>query len=216
MPGKRCEPHAFLGCSAISNGGCGLADDSFLGNSHESWHAATNGSTDIGWQKGIVQNGVDAFQALQDNFSNQPVTNTAYWYNLGPALVPFAPAWNSATIYYRAGSYFLTGLNQYSVMVNCYGESDQAPAHVQERSFVLSGLHANGVVGLNYYADQNRMNLDGGPLWINDVVTNSGIRMILDYFGWSIGTNTPNQVSASWDNNLLAVQFGSNSFLLAH
>lgn len=199
----------FVGNSSTSNGGCGLVDASFLGNSHESWHFATNGSVDIAWQRGLVTDGVNVYQALQDNFSGQPLSNTAYWYNIGNAWVAFAPAFNIATIYYRAGSFFTTGLNQSSVLVNCYGESDQAPGHLSERTFTLSGLHANGVIGADLQADGSQLFLNNSSFNVQDTTLNVLTKIAAGQTAWGVPSSP--QVLFKWIAAILGIDIGNGA-----
>lgn len=143
----------FFGCEALSNGGCGFADESFLGNVHIGWHLEDNGSWDLTYQRGLAQDGINVYQAIKNNFSGQPLANTDYWLNIGnahignPNILPFNPA----TVYYMAAAYDcdgdhrISGQNQFSALINIYTESNQPPAHIGAQCITYGGQQAAGV-----------------------------------------------------------------------
>lgn len=134
---------------AVSNGGLGFNDQSFLGNVYDGIHAASNGSPQLGWQRGLVTFGGTVYAAIRSGFSNITPPDAAYWKNIGTAWIayPLVLPYDAATTYYAVGSWNAdgmnappgTGQNQRSTFTACYSESDQAPSYIGVRSMAVGG-----------------------------------------------------------------------------
>lgn len=208
IQGSDANNMRFIGCNATSNGGLGFYDSSFLGNSHTMWHLATNGGPDISWQRGLVSDGGNVFQALQDNFSGHPTSDADYWANIGNAWISFPNIlpYNPATVYYRAGSFASEGLNQYGAMINCYMEADQAPGYVAPNTLVFSGVNASGVNGVYLYAAQSSLILEGGQFKMGRIFTSP--RVFLDNGLIGFGQASGSDIKFSWDDTFKGIALG--------
>ena len=168
IDGADANAMRFKACSATVMGDLVCLDSSFLGNSHDSWHLATNGGPDLAYQRGLVSSGGTVYQALLDGFSGQAPPNATYWRDIGAAWIGFPNVlpYNPATTYYRVGAYFVEGANQYGALINCYTESDQGPGTLAANTMVISGVNAAGTNGVYMYAVGTAMVLEGGPFKI--------------------------------------------------
>lgn len=210
MQGADANHMSFISCSAVSNGGLGFYDKSFLGNSHTMWHLASNGSPETVYQRGLVSDGTNVFQALQDNFSGHDTTETDYWANVGNTWIAFPDVllYNPATIYYRVGAFVTEGLNQYSAIINCYTESDQAPAYLAGQTFILSGLIASQQKGVMFTERGGALSVEGGQMRFGYTFT--APRLYLDQGLLGLGQDSGSDVTYSWDETILGAVLATN------
>lgn len=150
----------FQKCDAISNGGCGFKDDSFLGNHYRTLHSASNGSPEIPWQRGLVSYLGNTYACIVDGTIGVLPTDTTKW-QLNPTNwngFPSVLAYDATVTYYAVGAWFLTGTNQYGTMISCYSEYDQAPSFAQQRN-TLFGVSAM------WLGKQANLTANSGMLW---------------------------------------------------
>lgn len=210
MQGADANHMSFISCSAVSNGGLGFYDKSFLGNSHTMWHLASNGSPETAYQRGLVSDGTNVFGAIQDGFSGHDTTDAAYWANLGntwiafPDVLPYDPT----TIYYRVGAFVTEGLNQYSAIVNCYTESDQAPAYLAGQTFILSGLIASQQAGVMLTERSGALSVEGGQLKFGYAFT--APRLYIDEGSFGVGQESGSDVIYTWDETIMGAVLATN------
>lgn len=134
-------------CSAISNGGCGFVEYSFLGNTYIQCHARDNGNTDPTGSNGPVgvciyggASYVVANDQLAAASTTVPGTNSAIWI---PA--PYAGAsraWVTGQTWRIGGAYAtnLGNVNARNVFMGCYAEGGQAPIQATATSMFVGGL----------------------------------------------------------------------------
>lgn len=171
--GSDANAMKIIDCEAVSNGGLGVCDQSFLGNHYYGLHAATNGGPDISWQKGLVKVGTLVYACIYDNTLNISPGVTAgwqnYWYqvlgttwNAFPAVLDYS----AATNYYAVGSWNLdgfaapplgTGQNQFGSMVACYMEYDQAAAYLGPRCTGFGGANQYRIAPASLEANINSL-----------------------------------------------------------
>lgn len=136
----------IIRCQAISNGGMGIFDKSFLGNHYMHLHIASNGSPELTWQRGLCKTaGNLVYAAIVDGVVGIEPGVTAGWANSWQLLTGstwynfnYVVLYNPATTYYAVGSWALVGSNQYGSMIGCYSESDQAPGFIDQRNTAYS------------------------------------------------------------------------------
>ena len=134
-------------CSAISNGGCGFKEYSFLGNSYIQCHARDNGVSDPTGSNGPT--GMCSYGGLsyyvvagQEAAASTtvPGTNTAVWRTFSGH--PAEKAWVSG-LTWQLGAPYATNpanVNARNVFMGCYGESAQSPVQATYPSLFLGGL----------------------------------------------------------------------------
>lgn len=127
---------SFTNCDVVGNGATGYYDKSFLGNHYTSNHAATNGSPELSFQRGLVKSGGIVYACIKDTTVGIAPPNAAYWQNIGTDWMayPYVLDYNSATVYYAVAGYILEGGNQYGTLVGNYCELDQAPGYIDYRN----------------------------------------------------------------------------------
>jgi len=132
-----------VGIDATGNGGWGIWDASFLGNTYVGCHTDGNG------KRSMVHYGGNRYYCLDSSLagSTTPGTNSAVWALIGPGGVSFYhPDWVSGATYLVGGAYASTGINARNVFIGCYSESgSQPPSDFIFPSIVIGGLHAAGV-----------------------------------------------------------------------
>jgi hypothetical protein len=146
-------------CDVSYNGRWGVADFSFLGNTHIGHHAAYNGRYAVTGQKQyptIVTHDGDTWLARLTSkglgpiadYSNEPGTDAVSWalFPGGGGATPTAqyPAWDIAGTYEPGGAYAANNVNARTPWIGCYSESGQPPSQFAGNDTVISGLHAAG------------------------------------------------------------------------
>lgn len=135
----------FYNLDAVSNGGCGVFDSSFLGNHYYTPHFATNSSPTLPWQKGLVKHGGVVYQSLKDNnIGIEPgvTAGWATWWETNATIQVwsgYSIDWDIAKTYHVGGPYFMEGANQWGSMNNVYIEGDQPLATLSPRSSAIGG-----------------------------------------------------------------------------
>lgn len=129
VQGPDANAMSFRNCDAVSNGGVGFYDKSFLGNNYYDNHSASNGSPEVSYQRGLVKYSGRVYGCIKDTTINQLPTNTTYWQDMGTDFIGYAYVedYSASKVYWAVSSYILEGSNQYSVFVGNYAELDQAP-----------------------------------------------------------------------------------------
>ncbi len=123
-------------CDATVNGGVGYYDKSFLGNHFSNNHAASNGSPELPYQRGLVKSGGAVYACIKDTTVGQAPPNSTYWQNVGTDWIgyPYVLDYNNSTVYYTVAGYVLEGVNQYGTLLGNYCELDQAPGYIDIRN----------------------------------------------------------------------------------
>lgn len=121
-----------------SNRRCAIRDDSFLGNTYDAGHAASNGSA------GLVTYGGHNWYCLSDTAgaATTPGADATVWGDMG-AGSSFS-AWSGAGTYYIGLPYYASNANGRSTFYNCYSEGGQGASVFKLPSQVFGGIHAAG------------------------------------------------------------------------
>lgn len=133
----------FEKCDAITNGGVGFYDTSFLGNHYIHNHSASNGSPEAVWQRGLVKNGTNVYACVVDGtIGIEPGVTPGWqtnWVLTGKAWSGYAPVkvYDAAVTYYQVCAYNLNGVNQYGTFIGNYAESDQAYSWISNRNIAI-------------------------------------------------------------------------------
>lgn len=131
-----------IGIDASNNGGWGIWDASFLGNTYIGCHTDGNGS------KSMVHYSGNRYYCRNAALagSTTPGTNSAVWVLLGAGGVNYYyPDWVSGGTYLVGGAYASTNGNARNVFIGCYSEAgSQPPSNIVHPALVLGGLHAVG------------------------------------------------------------------------
>ena len=144
----------FSVCSSISNGGGGVLDYSFLGNTYDACHVRDCGKVDPTGTNGPV--GACTYAAAQwyvvqgqetAASTTVPGTNAAVWQpgGAGPKVWMSGLTWINGSCY---GS-DLSNVNGCNVLTGCYAEGSQVPVQLGYPSLILGGLL--GEVGIGTY-----------------------------------------------------------------
>jgi hypothetical protein len=152
-------------CSAISNGGGGFIEYSFLGNSYLQCHARDNGAVDpVGTSGpvGLCTYGGAVYQAAAGKLSQAstttPGTDASVWIpapNAGASR-----AWVSGKSWVVASPYATNpaNVNARNVFIGCYAESGQAPIQATYQSLFVGGLLSE----VGFTPDSSAVRLDAG------------------------------------------------------
>lgn len=147
--------------TAFSAIGCrqwGVWDRSYLGNTYNGCHTATNGTYQVGgavpyvlcYYSGrfyYVKQGQEAWAS-----ANAPSGTTAdntgwgYWMDSAGASSS-APAWTAGMNVRSGGPYGTDSLTASHAFTNCYAEMDQPPAQFSQGTLMMNGLMPSGRVG---------------------------------------------------------------------
>lgn len=148
----------FDNCSGVQNKRWGFLDKSFLGNTYNNCHVATNALLEI-IQDDYVKAayGGNTYVAINldevNNTGFRPDLNPDKWRKFneqGQQKVP----WVSTRRYYSGGAYCSTMDNASHVYTNCYSEGFQPPSRWAIRSLILNGLQeAGGRGGAQIFAN---------------------------------------------------------------
>lgn len=145
---------------ATGNGGYGLNDISFLGNTFVGCHTESNGLyTDRGTTGrtgyAMVRHQGRLYTAVFDNqryaSTTEPGTNPAIWCEFltppdGPPAIENCPQWH-AGIAVEAGGCFASHSPAATggAFINCYAEGAQPPAFISNRGLLIQGVQGAGV-----------------------------------------------------------------------
>jgi len=209
-------------CDIVSNGGVAIYDSSFFGNQTLGNHAASNGSPELRYQRGLVSYGGTVYASIVDSNINHTPPNTAYWQDVGTYWLPFTYVrpYDAARYYHTVGSYIFDGLNQYSVAVGNYAEEDQAPGYVAQGVLNLGGggFKSRGVYPTTLFAQAGKIVskafLKGehgiGSKWLyggdmGDIIDN--YTAIPTYSGFIVGSSDKHGLLDFWDNYINIGQY---------
>jgi hypothetical protein len=133
-------------CSAISCGGGGIIDYSFLGNTYDACHVRDCGKADpvlSGGPVGCCNYGGNYYYVMQGQeaaaSTTVPGTNSAVWQPTGG----YAPKlWVSGLTWVNGSCYGtdLSNVNATNVFTGCYAESSQPPVQIGYPSMIIGGL----------------------------------------------------------------------------
>jgi hypothetical protein len=202
-------------CDASNNGGVGYYDQSFLGNHFTGNHAATNGSPEIPYQRGLVKFGGTVYACIKDETSGHVPPNATYWQDIGKEWFTSYPAilnYNPSTVYYAVAGYILEGGNQYGTLLGNYCELDQAPGYIDYRNIDFGSniptrnLHPKiygslgNVRSSGYFAGD--IGIVGPWIYSDDLAGyHSGLSTYPAYRGVMVGGTTKSGMVDFWDNN---------------
>jgi hypothetical protein len=153
-------------CDLSANRRWGIADRSFLGNTHVEAHTATNGIPSAGSPPAYVSSvgnryGVISGQEIGAS-TNAPSGTTAdntWWYYIGAGgATSIYPAWVSGTTYRAGGPYFTNNTNAKNLFINPYAESDQGFPQLTYPTMVTHGAIPR-IVGLGARLTNSAANL---------------------------------------------------------
>ena len=149
--GTDANAGTFNTCSAISCGGGGFIEYSFLGNTYIQCHVRDVGSTDPTASNGPVgactYGGQAYYMVAGQNTAASttvPGTNTAVWVPTGGFG---SRAWVTGQTWVNGSSYGTNpaNTNGRNVFLGCYSESSQVPAQIFAPSLIVGGLLAAGI-----------------------------------------------------------------------
>lgn len=134
-------------CSAISNGGCGFKEYSFLGNTYIQCHSRDNGVSDPtrgNGATGTCRHQADCYYVVAGQESAAgttiPGTNNNVWRKFSGH--PECRTW-SAGMSWTVGSPYATNpanVNGRNIFLGCYAEGSQAPVQATYPTLILGGL----------------------------------------------------------------------------
>ncbi len=145
--GTDANAGTFNTCSAISNGGGGFVDYSFLGNSYIQCHVRDCGKTDpvvSGGPVGCCTYGGNQYYVVQGQevaaSTTVPGTNANIW--VLNNFIGATKAWVSGLTWVNGACYGtdLANVNARNVLMGCYAESSQIPVQTAAPSLMLGGL----------------------------------------------------------------------------
>jgi hypothetical protein len=125
----------------------GIADRSFLGNTHVGNHTSTNGLSTSGSPSACVSYSGNRYGVISGQevgaSTNAPSGTTAdntWWYYISAGGVHAVfPAWVSGTTYRAGGSYFTNNSNARNLFSGCYAESDQGFPQLASPTLAIGG-----------------------------------------------------------------------------
>lgn len=130
------------GIDASYNGGFGILDESFLGNTYIGCH------TDVNGKKSMVHYGGNRYYCADQSLagSTTPGTNSSVWVLIGAGgSSTFHPDWVSGGTYLVGGAYGSTNSNARNIFIGCYSEpGSQPPSRIKAPAMVVGGLHTAG------------------------------------------------------------------------
>lgn len=214
ISGSDANNMSFVLCEAVTNGGLGVSDQSFLGNNYSGFHCASNGSPQVSYQRGLVTLGGHCYAALKDGLIATTPPNTTYWADLGTTWATgyaYVLAYNAGTTYYAVGSWNMDGLNavalggtgqnQYSTLTGCYSESDQAPGVIGQRCIAFGGDNGAGYSGPAAWLTANTFGfVTKAAINANDPGTDNTSRAVMDSTGFIVTSNLSQGMKFGWDN----------------
>ena len=141
----------FDNCSGVQNKRWGFLDKSFLGNTYNNCHVATNALLEITQDDYVkAAYGGNTYVAINldevNNTGFRPDLHPDKWRKFneqGQQKVP----WVSTRRYYSGGAYCSTLDNASHVYTNCYSEGFEPPSRFASRTLVLNGLQEAGSDG---------------------------------------------------------------------
>jgi hypothetical protein len=138
--GGDCNAMTLTKCNAITNGGVGFYDKSFLGNHYLYLHSASNSSPEVTWQRSLCSFSGVTYACITGGTLNIVPPNTANWQALVENWSGYTGvlAYNSGTTYQVGGAWVLQGAAQYGDMTGCYAEFDQPYSFADQRNVILN------------------------------------------------------------------------------
>lgn len=171
----------IFGVDSSNNGGCGIWDSSFLGNTYQGCHTASNG-----WRGAGVHYSGNQYMCVDPTNAGTtyPGTDSNIWYLMqtGGVTAQYTDFVYNGT--YQPGcSYKSDNANARNIFTGCYSEGGQGPANIRTPAFIIGGLHGSGVMnGAPYYdAALGFAYLRNAPLSVDQGY----------YFGPSLVTRSP-------------------------
>jgi hypothetical protein len=144
---------------AVSNGGCGIYENSLLGNLYSGCHASANG-----WKLGRCSHGGNLYWAglsiaatptIEPLATMTDIYNDPWYYKEPGAPSATWPAWNVANTYQYCPNYYsnsgedvdrvLTGVPSWTTWLQCYSETGAMPNYMARRHPVIGGDLGGGV-----------------------------------------------------------------------
>jgi hypothetical protein len=199
-----------IAINAAHNGGFGIYDGSFLGNTYVSCHTATNGVLGLTETPNTVTSyvtyggnrySVVIGQAVAAS-TTTPGTNEAIWAYQGSGGVhSTCPTWVSGTTYREGGAYAATDSNARNIFIGCYSESDQGVSQISPPAMCVGGLLASGTSSISITPHLSTST--NGGFTMTDAVAVVGYRdgggPTGDQWSTTIGDSGPDQT----DTNIL-------------
>lgn len=159
VDGPDANAGLILGLGVSGNGGWGINDSSFLGNTYVGCHAANNARSARRPAAVVSHQGQRWFVIAEQReaaSTTEPGTDPKVWGWLragGPSRN--VAAWQRGMALVEGGAYRTDNPNARNVFVGCYSESGQGPSQLARRTLVLGGLHAAGIVGSGVFIDNH-------------------------------------------------------------
>jgi hypothetical protein len=149
VAGTDANAGLITGVDCTGNGGWGIWDGSFLGNTIIACHTSGNG---LGQSGALVSHGGKRFAVAKGGAeragSVEPGTDAKTWLPVGPGNPgPEAPAWSRGMQVRTGGAYRTDHPSSQTTLLGCYSEGGQGPSQLVYTTLVLGGLHGAGVVG---------------------------------------------------------------------
>ena len=193
-------------CSAISCGGGGFIDYSFLGNTYTACHVRDCGKSDpvlSGGPVGCCNYAGNFYYVVQGQetaaSTTVPGTNSAVW----QPTTGYAPKlWTSGLTWVNGSCYgtLLSNVNAANVFTGCYAESSQPPVQIGYPSMILGGLlraagispvtsapYLEGSGGAFNVPAMKAVKAGGGYAYLGEIAGTGGSG---DIIGASDGTNS--------------------------
>lgn len=148
----------FTGINAKGNNHWGIYDSSFLGNTYNGCHTATNGLGGLGGSASSsrVEHAGNIYWANPGStdalyIATTPGTDEGVWiYQKPGGSSATVPAWSSSAQlgdYHSGGGYLSVGSVAANVYIGCYSEFDQGGSWLQSPANVFGGLHGAEIYG---------------------------------------------------------------------
>jgi len=150
----------FNAVNAVGNGRYGIADHSFLGNTHSAHHCVSNGVAGVGYNaadsSSFVSFGGRRYSAHPQATETQlaatePGTDASIWVDSGSGSThPTIPLWEIGKpegTYFNGGAYICTNSNARNVLIGCYSEGGSSGSSFIGPCLVLGGLIGDVVYG---------------------------------------------------------------------
>lgn len=159
VDGPDANAGLILGLGVSGNGGWGIFDSSFLGNTYVGCHAANNARS-ARRPAAVVSHKKQRWFVVAGQreaaSTTEPGTDPKVWGWLragGPSRN--IAAWKPGMALVEGGAYRTDNPNARNVFLGCYSESGQGPSQFARRTLALGGLHAAGIVGSGVFIDNH-------------------------------------------------------------